>query len=635
MSQVDGRPEETPPPAHVAGAADATDATGVPLPLPRRRRRRRVAGVMTRPPLRGPRPERHRPARDAVEAAGRLPGPDALSEVQLRCAYDHLDADLRPVPGPDDATDAIVFAFCSWLAAQDEAGRAVVAAVRAEREDVATAARVLTRMRTKEALIGSIQAERIDDLAALAPLYRRARRGPVPSEQDGEGVGEGVGAAFAAQAQAVAAAGLDDLVAELAPALGWTEYTAASQVLLAQTVVAVMPHALERLAAGQLSMAGLTATVNRLSEVDDVVAGTIDEHLFGADAVGMGLTLASLREEVDHQVQLHDPEAATRRVRAKTSARRVCYTALGDGQAKLSLIGPVTAVAAVALKVRAAARANLAAARDAAREGVPAPGGGDPYADDADQPDERSVAAHAFDAAVTALGAVRPEALDASSAGWAVGTGMEIRISLPALVGVDDDPGYVEGYGWVPAWLVRTALGWGRCRLRRVLTDPFTGDLIAVDGHTYPASWLTDPGPDTPDPGPDPGGPQAPGGDGGPPPPPRPPQQPPSGGRRAGFFRGRPIQQLPPPPAELISDTDSDLAAGDVGDVGGAVEPADPCQAGTCEPVDPTTCPLGAIGGGPHDPPEALRRHVSALWGTSTGPGDLLPAHQADLDHVT
>ncbi|MGQ7351617.1 hypothetical protein ACUN7V_13235, partial [Quadrisphaera oryzae] len=367
-----------------------------------------------------------------------------------------------------------------------------------------------------------------------------------------------------------------------------------------------------------------------LAEVDPVAAATIDEHLFGPEAVGVGLTLASLRDEVDHQVHLHDPEAATRRVRAKTSARRVCYTALGDGQARLSLIGPVTAVAAVALKVRAAARANLAAARTAAREGVPAPGGGDPYADDPDQPDERPAAAHAFDAAVTALGAVRPEALDASSAGWASGTSVEIRISLPALVGVDDDPGYVEGYGWVPAWLVRQQLRWASCRLRRVLTDPFTGDLIAVDGHTYPASWLTDPGPG-PDsgPGPGPGGPQAPGGDSGPPP--QPPPSPPSGGRRAGFFRGRPIQQLPPPPADLTSVTDLD----DVGDPVEANELADPCQAGTCEPVDPAACPVSRIGGGPHDPPEALRRHLIALWGTSTGPGDRLPAGKADLDHVT
>ncbi|MGQ7353213.1 hypothetical protein ACUN7V_21375, partial [Quadrisphaera oryzae] len=88
----------------------------------------------------------------------------------------------------------------------------------------------------------------IRDLAELSVLYRRARRGPaLPDDDDGGGRGGGVGAAFAGQAQAVAAAGLEDLVAELAPALGWTEYTAAAQVLLAARVVAVMPHALDRL----------------------------------------------------------------------------------------------------------------------------------------------------------------------------------------------------------------------------------------------------------------------------------------------------------------------------------------------------------------------------------------------------
>ncbi|TNM64351.1 hypothetical protein FHN55_14475, partial [Streptomyces sp. NP160] len=100
---------------------------GTPSPAPpQRRRRRRVPGVLTPGPLRGPRPERHRPARDAITAAGRLPGPAAFSEQELAAAYDHLDEDLRPICGPDEATDAAIYTFCCWLAHQDPSTREAV-----------------------------------------------------------------------------------------------------------------------------------------------------------------------------------------------------------------------------------------------------------------------------------------------------------------------------------------------------------------------------------------------------------------------------------------------------------------------------------------------------------------------------
>ncbi|PWJ55233.1 hypothetical protein SAMN06264364_104156, partial [Quadrisphaera granulorum] len=261
-------------------------------------------------------------------------------------------------------------------------------------------------------------------------------------------------------------------------------------------------------------------------------------------------------------------------------------------------------------------------------------------------------------------------------------------------------------------FLVRAGLRSPGCRLRRVLSDPFTGDLIAVDGHTYPASWLTTPDDDGPDdgpasgPGPGPGdGPQddgdpdtPAGGAGSTAPTATPPATSPSGSPgsspaqpsprsatgaaargRAGRFRGHPIQQLPPKAAATFEtapgwdsgpasdpaaadpaadpaadrgdrrddsrDADPDVGWGDGWDHGPEpdadvdldldLEVADACAAGECEPVDADACPLSAIGGGPHDPPAALRRYVTALWGTSTGPGDTLPAEQADLDHVT
>ncbi|PWJ52865.1 hypothetical protein SAMN06264364_1161, partial [Quadrisphaera granulorum] len=183
--------------------------------------------------MRGPRTERHHHARRATAAAGGLPGPAGLTQTELAAVYDHLDEHLRALPGPDEATDTAVAVFCSWLHTCDPATWAAVAAVRAEREEVAAAGLLLTRMRAGQAIIGAVHANRIRDLAALAPIYRRARRGPTPipdPDNDNDNEGVGVGAAFQRHADAVAAAGLEDLVAELAPALGWTAWSTQAQV---------------------------------------------------------------------------------------------------------------------------------------------------------------------------------------------------------------------------------------------------------------------------------------------------------------------------------------------------------------------------------------------------------------------
>ncbi|PWJ49010.1 hypothetical protein SAMN06264364_1271, partial [Quadrisphaera granulorum] len=221
-----------------SSAEPSGELSELPARPPRRTHRRvRIPGVLNRPPMRGPRTERHHHARRATAAAGGLPGPAGLTQTELAAVYDHLDEHLRALPGPDEVTDTAVAAFCTWLSTCEPATWAAVAAVRAEREEVAAAALLLTRMRAGQEIIGAAHANRIRDLAALAPIYRRARRGPTPipdsdsdNDNEGEGVGEGVGAAFQRHADAVAAAGLEDLVAELAPALGWTAWSTQAQV---------------------------------------------------------------------------------------------------------------------------------------------------------------------------------------------------------------------------------------------------------------------------------------------------------------------------------------------------------------------------------------------------------------------
>jgi len=470
-------------------------------------------------------------------------------------------------------------------------------------------------------------------LAAMAGLYRG-----VTHPADGPADERPAGSAAARRREALERAGLDDLVTEVAVLLGWTSSRAGSLVHLAEHLVQHLPRTLERLEAGRLDLAQVEVVADLTLDLDAQLTWELDEELFGPDGSGIGLTTARLRAEVDAGVAAEDAAAVRRRSRRKVAARRVAVEPLGDGVSRLVITSPTHALAAAEEHLDAVAAANLAEARPAASEGRVAADGGDPYAEpDPDAPDapvtsqppdRRGLAAHTFDATVRALIGAAP----AESGASVPAPTLELHVALPVLVGASDDPGWLEGYGWVPAFLVRQGLTWGRCRLRRVLTDPFTGDLITVDGHTHPASWLTDPGPPPrgsdpgPGPGPGPGGPASPGASG-----------------------GRPLQDLPPPrteddvlgPATVVSGppgttSDDPSASAEGSDLDDPCDDTpDPCTSGACAPVDPAACPLAkAPGGGRYAPTAAQDRVVRRRWQCCTHPGCPRRASACDVDHV-
>ncbi|ROP26790.1 HNH endonuclease signature motif containing protein, partial [Pseudokineococcus lusitanus] len=62
--------------------------------------------------------------------------------------------------------------------------------------------------------------------------------------------------------------------------------------------------------------------------------------------------------------------------------------------------------------------------------------------------------------------------------------GPALNVSLPTLLGLDDEQAWLAGHGAVPADVARELLAAGH-PFRRVLTDPFTGKVLGVDGHLH------------------------------------------------------------------------------------------------------------------------------------------------------
>lgn len=535
-------------------------------------------------------------ARLTTEAAARARAEEAAAEVER--------SERRRRSGA-------VSAFSRWLSGADEATRARVEEARAELAAQREAGAHVELLRARQAVIGSAQAAQVRALAALVPLYAAALALPdapgAPDAPDTPELGD-----------------LDALVAEVAPALAWTDHTTTRRLRYAPRLVAWAPHTMARLDAGEVDLSKALVVAERTVWADEAVARRVDVELFGEGGSGVGLNTAELRTEADRLLARLDAAAVRKRSRAGVAARGVRVRVLRDGLSRLEVTGPTPAVAAVDSHLDAVARANLAEARAATAEGRTPADGGDPWADPDDAPDagatpdRRGLDAHRFDALVATALTARPAAPGAARPA----APLELLVTLPGLVGASDEPGLLEGYGWVPGWLVEQSLVWGSCRLRRVLTDPYTGDLVTVDGHTYPASWLHGSDPDGPD-GPD-------GGRGGGSSPP-----PDAGPQPGGRFRGLPVQQLPPTP------TADDVLGPELSDaeVEHLVERAlthgdDPCADGTCSPVDPADCPVTRVGGGAHDPPTVLARLVRRAWDRCTGPGSTRRVSRADLDHV-
>ena len=223
---------------------------------------------------------------------------------------------------------------------------------------------------------------------------------------------------------------------ELAVVLGWTSWTASHRLEEAERLAACLPRTWTALADGRLDyprVRRILAGTRMLSE-DDATA--VDAAV--ADRA-RGLTTAQLDEVLAVEVAAVDAAAAARRAAAGRKGRRVGVEPRPDGQALLVAEGPAADILTIMTALTAAARPRAA--------GV-----------------DRGIDARRFDA-------LRDWARDAVTRKSASGSAAPawrphvlLTVALPTVLGLDEHPGHLHGYGPLPASVCRQIAAEGTLR---------------------------------------------------------------------------------------------------------------------------------------------------------------------------
>ncbi len=303
-----------------------------------------------------------------------------------------------------------------------------------------------------------------------------------------------VAAFAAAQLAADVAAGIEPRLAgrsvavEVACARGVAPSTGRFQVELAQQAAADHPRMLGLLASGRVSLAGLRTVVEETAVLDSAQRREVDHNLAGELEV-QRLTPGQLRDAAGRQVIGADPTAAMKRCARERKDRRISVLDKHDGTAAMWAKLPAEQALAVHEMLDAEGRAMRAAG------------------------DERSLTELMCDVFVHRLTSPRAPALPLKleTCGDVDGPAgsprsralrrrlkhrrtayttrrVEVQVVFAAstLLGVDDAPATLRGYGAIPAELARRIAADPDAEpvLRRLLCDPIDGRLLAMDAQT-------------------------------------------------------------------------------------------------------------------------------------------------------
>jgi hypothetical protein len=266
--------------------------------------------------------------------------------------------------------------------------------------------------------------------------------------------------------------------AELGAALALSPRSAANRVALALDL-ARLPATRTALAAGAVDLAKARMVIDNLRVLDDEGAAAVDARVLpSAD----GLTWSQLHDRLRRAVVRIDPAAAEERRRRSAADRRVERFPLADGMAGATWIGTAETVESFWIWLTATATAARGAddprTIDQARADVLADLGETGLAEDTTHPEraERSDPAEPG----------RPPQPTRLPTRQGRRPQIQVVVSLATLLGLDDRPGELAGYGPITAEVARKIACEGTWR--RLLTDPRTGrfDELSVDTYEPP-----------------------------------------------------------------------------------------------------------------------------------------------------
>ena len=257
-------------------------------------------------------------------------------------------------------------------------------------------------------------------------------------------------------------------VREVAVARRCSDQAAAKEIYLSVALVRDHPHTLALLQTGQLPLFNARTLLEETAGLDREVALTVDAELAER---ACRLTPSRVRAEVRRIELRYDADAAAVRSATAATARGIRMYDAKDDQATLVVTGPAQAVVSFYEAVNAAARAARVAGDprglDALRFDIATDSSGPdaaPASPDADQPETPA----AVPSWQEDRRRVRP---------------IQLLIHLPVTtaLGLDNEPGWLPGYGWISAPQCRQWLTIAELRQVCVGRDGFvldTGDRV-------------------------------------------------------------------------------------------------------------------------------------------------------------
>ncbi len=244
--------------------------------------------------------------------------------------------------------------------------------------------------------------------------------------------------------------------AEIAAAIRLSDCAAAERLELARELTSALADVRHALAAGDITFWHARAIVKATEQLSREKAQLVSRRVLPR---ARHQTLGQLRRSLRRAVIAVEPRSAAKRARQAHAERSLDFWTREDGMAELRLIASATDVMTIFNVVDAIAQQARADGPKRDEEG------------------REPIGALRADAMVTLItqGAaiVKPPAVN-------------VTLDLPTLLGLQDNPAELAGYGPIPAELARTLAADGRWR--RMILEPMTGVLLDLGHSSYKPS---------------------------------------------------------------------------------------------------------------------------------------------------
>ncbi|RSN18119.1 HNH endonuclease [Streptomyces sp. WAC 05977] len=220
-------------------------------------------------------------------------------------------------------------------------------------------------------------------------------------------------------------------------------------------LVARLPNTLAALENGDIDLYKASKVAQLTREVSDEIAALVDAWMATRLA---GRDPGAIRKSVDHAVQKFDPDGYRDRAEKKRALRHVALEHEDETMSKLSGWLPAEVASSIYASLSHAAKKRRRT----------------------DQ--SRTLDQHRAD--------IFAERLLAEDGHGTPRAHVHVYVDLLTLTGAREDPATLAGYGPVPGWLAREIAADPGSTWSRLITDPFTGQLLEASPGTYrsPAS---------------------------------------------------------------------------------------------------------------------------------------------------